>query len=149
MIDIVMNLFSTLFPFFADKLGEQSEWRKRYEDLRLEIAAALTMNACYYSNPVDIARTKDHCLPDDYAEGSKQLRELGAKISALAETMPKKVKDMPVSKQDLMKVSGELIGLSNSFTTPYNMGASEWHYDFVKRRESTIRKLLNLDDGRG
>ena len=149
MIDIVVNLFSTLFPFFAEKHGKQSEWRKHYEELRMEIATALTMNTCYYSNPVDIAHVKDHRLPDDYAEGSKQLRELGSKIRALAEVMPKKVKDMPVTKQDLYEASSNLIGLSNSFTTPYNTNPSEWHYESVQKYESEIRKHLNLEDDRG
>ena len=149
LLGFLTNILGTLFSHLTSKHGEHSEWRQRYDALRQEIAAALTMNACYYCNPVDIARMKNHQLPHDYAEGSKQLRELGAKVRALMETAPKKVKDMPISKQDLYEVSSNLIGLSNSFTTPYNSGVSEWHYNAIQKYESEIRKHLNLDDSRG
>ena len=149
LLGFLADIFSTLFSHFTSKHGEQSETRQRYEDLRREIAAALTMNSCYFHNPIDIAQTRDHRLPENYAEGSRQLRELASQLRALTETMPEKVKDMPITKMDMYEASKYLIGLSNSFTTPYGMAQTSEEYRAVREFEAEIRKLLNISEVRG
>lgn len=149
LLEFLSSLLNALIPHYASKHGKQSETRKMYEDIRRKIAAALTMNACYYYNPIDIAKTKDHRLPDDYSEGSHKLRELASELRALSETMPEKVRDMPISKKDMYESSRYLIGLSNSFTTPYDMERSAEEYRSVHNYENELRRLLKISEDQG
>lgn len=149
LLGFLANIFSTLFSHFTSKHGEQSETRRRYEDLRREIAAALTMYARFFHNPIDIAQTEGHQLPQDCAEGSRKLRELASQLRALSETMPEKVKDMPITCNEMYEASKYLIGLSNSFTTPYGMARSAEERNGVREYEAELRKLLNISEVRG
>lgn len=103
------------------------------------------MYASCYHNPVDIAKIEDHQLPQIYREGSTTLRRLGAKIEALAETLPVHCKDMPVTPQQLDDASKCLIGLSNSFITPYNCAYSYEDSHNTLELEQQLKEILNLN----
>lgn len=143
VIGFFSNILTTILTLLFKK-KEPSEYEKQFEKLRFEIATALTMYARYYHNPVDLARREDHSLPQDYKTASAELRKLGSTASAIAETTPEK--KLPISKADLMKVSGCLIGLSNSMCTPYNSGSSREDRAVTREFESEIRKLLRIDN---
>ena len=118
-------------------------YRKKYEELRIDISEALTMYANLYTNPIDIAKTENHQLPQNYAEASSKLRNLASKLKAFSETMPPKIRKVP-SKQALYDASGCLIGLSNSFTTPYNSNISDAERRNTYKYENDLRRLLQL-----
>ena len=118
-------------------------YRKKYEELRIEIAESLTMYANLYTNPIDIAKTENHQLPQNYAEVSSKLRNLASKLKAFSETMPPKIRKVP-SKQALYDASECLIGLSNSFTTPYNSNISDAERRNTHKYENDLRRLLQL-----
>ena len=108
-------------------------------------AEALTMNACYYCNPVDIAQHGDN-LPEAYERGSTQLRELGAKFRSFAETLPERTHDIPLCKEQIAQVGSNFIGLSNSFNTPYRCPCDWEGVLAAKEMEATIRSLLDISE---
>lgn len=144
IIGFFSNILSSILPFLFKK-KERSEFDKQYEKLRFDVASALTMYACYYHNPVDLAKTESHKLPKEYDDASVELRKLGSTASALAATIPEKGKKLPITKTDLDIISGSLIGLSNSMHTPYNCGTTREERDFVTEREKEIRKILHIE----
>ena len=118
-------------------------YRKKYEELRIEIAESLTMYVNLYTNPIDIAKTENHQLLRNYAEASSKLRNLASKLKAFSETMPPKIRKVP-SKQALYDASNCLFGLSSSFTTPYNSNISDAGRRNIYKYESDLRQLLKL-----
>lgn len=141
----ISSIMSAILPSVLKK-KEQSEFEKQCESLRFDVARALTMHARYYCNPVDLADTEDNKLPQKYDMASNELRSLGAKASALAAIFPTEQNNLHINKNALSEVSGYLIGLSNSMTTPYNCGISSSHIYYVKEWERKIKELLELDD---
>lgn len=127
------------------KQGSLSEERiAEYEHIRRDIAEALTMYACNYGNPLDIAKLPEQKLPDTYREGSKKLRELAAKLSAFCETSSAEELENAFPAQDLKEAARNLIGLSNSFTTPYNMPDNNLDRRNRRDMEAIIREALQL-----
>ncbi len=147
IIGFFSNILASLLPFLFKK-KEPSEYDKQLEKLRFDIAAALTMYARCYHNPVDLAKQADHSLPPEYETASVELRKLGSTARALAEIIPEEENHLPISTADLLIISGNLIGLSNSMHTPYNCGASNEDRDVVGMREAEIRTLLRIEDSR-
>ena len=138
IIDLVKFIFQ-----MGKKKSEKFPSRQEYESLRRMAAEALTMNACYYCNPVDIAQHGDK-LPEAYERGSTQLRELGAKFRSFAETLPERTHDIPLSKEQIAQVGSSFIGLSNSFNTPYRCPRDREDVLAAKEMEATIRSLLDI-----
>ena len=97
-------------------------YRKKYEELRIEVAESLTMYANLYTNPIDIAKTK---------------------LKAFSETMPPRIRKVP-SKEAIDDASSCLIGLSNSFTTPYNSNISDAERRNTYKYENDLRQILQL-----
>ena len=118
-------------------------YRKKYEELRIEVAESLTMYANLYANPIDIAKTENHQLPQNYAEASSKLRNLASKLKAFSETMPPRIRKVP-SKKAIDDASSCLIGLSNSFTTPYNSNFSDAERRNTYKYENDLRQILQL-----
>ena len=144
IIGFFSNILASLLPFLFKK-KEPSEYDKQLEKLRFDIAAALTMYARCYHNPVDLAKQADHSLPPEYETASVELRKLGSTARALAATIPVKKKNLPICKSTLLRVSVCLIGLSNSMTTPYNCGLSHVDRKYVNASEAEIRRLLCIE----
>ena len=118
-------------------------YRKKYEELRIEVAESLTMYANLYTNPIDVAKTENHQLPQNYAEASSKLRNLASQLKAFSETMPPRIRKVP-SKEAIDDASSCLIGLSNSFTTPYNSNISDAERRNTYKYENDLRQILQL-----
>ena len=140
IIDLVKFIFQ-----MGKKKSEKSPSRQEYESLRRMAAEALTMNARYYCNPVDIAQHGDK-LPEAYERGSMQLRKLGARFRGFAETLPERTHDIPLSKEQIAQVGSNFIGLSNSFNTPYRCPCDWEGVLAAKEMEATIRSLLDISE---
>lgn len=137
--DFLSNTLPQLF-----KKREPSENKKYYDELRREIAEALSMYACCFYNPVDLADYKDHKLPPFYEEGSHRLRELASKLKAFAEIISKDKTDVPINVEEMHNAAGCLYGISNSFHTPYGTGRSFEDMNSVRQYEDELRVILNL-----
>lgn len=142
IIGFLGTVFSTVFPFLT-KEKEVSVWKQDYDKLRRAAAEALTKNACYYLNPFDISKNNNQLLPK-YAEGTDELRSIGAKFIALAETLSGDIKDIPLTRKQIDEVGHYFIGLSNSFCTPYMQPASYEDIRNSRELETQIRQLLNI-----
>lgn len=144
MLEAILGAIPGFFEMFQ-KISKKSPSKQEYDSLRRMAAEALTMNACYYCNPVDIAQHGDK-LPEAYKRGSTQLRELGAKFKSFAETLPERTHDIPLSKKQIAQVGSNFIGLSNSFNTPYRCPCDREDVLAAKEMEATIRSLLNISE---
>lgn len=142
ILSIIADLIKAAIQRYREK-KEPSPLRKEYDSLRRMAAEDLTMNACYYCNPVDIAQHGDK-LPEAYERGSTQLRELGARFKGFAETLPDEVRDLPLSKAQIAEVGSNFIGLSNSFNTPYRCPEDRYSVQSAREMEKTIRSLLDI-----
>lgn len=126
-----------------------SEWLKEiwltplqnYKKLRGKVSRSLTMYACYYHNPVDIA-DHDNKLPDDYKVASEELRMLASELRAFIETLSWCKLGIP-SKGDLYDASAHLIGLSNSIVVPYNSHFDR-RFDNTIENENRVKRLLRI-----
>lgn len=107
MLEAILGAIPGFFEMFQ-KISKKSPSKQEYDSLRRMAAEALTMNACYYCNPVDIAQHGDK-LPEAYERGSTQLRELGAKFRSFAETLPERTHDIPLSKEQIAQVGSNLL----------------------------------------
>ncbi len=139
ILSFISNILAAILPSLVKK-KEPTEIDKRYEKLRFDVAEALDLYACYYRDPVDLAKQPDHKLPQEYVTASKELRKLGSTASALAATTKRK---NPSIKTKLMVVSGNLTGLSNSMCTPYN--CSYTYDNHADVRVAEIRKQLDIE----
>lgn len=142
MLEAILGAIPGFFEIFQ-KISKKSPSKQEYDSLRRMAAEALTMNVCYYCNPVDIAQHGDK-LPEAYERGSTQLRELGAKFKSFAETLPERTHDTPLSKEQIAQVGSNFIGLSNSFNTPYRCPCDREDVLAAKEMEATIRSLLDI-----
>ena len=142
-LGFITSLISSILPGLLKK-KEASEHRKNYDEIRREVAEALSMYACCFYNPVDLADTQDHKLPSFYDEGSVRIRALAAKLKALAETLPTGKNDLPINADDMLDAARYLFGISNSFHTPYGMGSSSTDWQHLRGWEDELRRLLDL-----
>lgn len=142
-------IVSAAISIVVGYMKKKNEISEQYNKLRSDVSEALTMYCCYYLNPIDIAKTADHRLPDNYRQGSDRLRELAAKVEAFAETLPKNAKKLPFKTEDLHDVHSYLIGLSNSFSTPYGCDVSREELDAAREWENEIRVILNIHKFKG
>ena len=143
VLGFLTNLLSSFLPQLLEK-REPSDNKKYFDELRREIAISLSMYACCFYNPVDLADYQDHKLPPFYSEGSHRLRELAAKLTAFAEMMSQEKNDIPISTEAMLNVAGCLFGISRSFHTPYGTGCSVEDMDCVRQYENELRAILGL-----
>ncbi len=146
LVTAIIALLAAVLPSASNLRRNAIDFCNKYNQMKSEVVAALTLYSQFYHNPVDLAETEDHKLPNNYDDASVELRKLGATACALAAIIPEKEKHLPISKADLMNVSGNLIGLSNSMCTPYNSGSSLEDRAAVRAREAEIRKLLRIEE---
>lgn len=144
LITAIIALLTSVLPTALNTQHFSVEFDNKYNQLRTDVATALTMYACYYHNPVDLAEQADHRLPQNYETASVALRALGSTASALAAIIPEK-KRFQARKADLIDVSGYLIGLSNSMQTPYNCSMSTEEKQAIRDWEAKTKKALKID----
>ena len=87
ILGFISNILTALFPFLF-RNRDPSEFNKKCEKLRFDVAAALTMYSRCYNDPVDLAKQPNHNLPADYQTASNEIRTLATIAKALAATMP-------------------------------------------------------------
>lgn len=138
--DLSLKILPGLFEWILEKRSP-SETRKEYEDLRSEIANTLVNCSRYYSNPILLSRDTPINIPEEYSNASDKLRDLGVRLTAFCQTMPEDIKDIPITKQQINMVAGDLIGLSNSITSWPNF---DHHAKYVEIKEMEIKKILSL-----
>jgi len=130
-----------------------SEWLKEiwltplqeYKKIRGKVSYMLTVYACYYSNPVDIAET-DNKLPDDYENAAKELRKSAAELRAFIETLSWLKIGIP-KKEVIYDATANLIGISNGLQTPYKVKDFSRMADHNRQNADTIKNLLKIYGG--
>ena len=116
--------------------------RNEFKKLRRKVNSTLSMFACSYTNQIDIARSYAKEV-ELYSSASKTMREMAVELMAFADDLnSKKCCDVPVSA--ISEAAALLIGLSNSFFTPYNCPEMAENRDNDKTRQK-IRELLGID----
>jgi len=116
--------------------------REEFKKLRRKVNSTLSMYACYYTNQIDIARSDPKTI-ELYSSASKSMRELAVELMAFAdEYSGKKCCGVPV--KDISEAASWMIGLSNSFFTPYDCPEQADNRDNDRIRKK-IRELLQID----
>lgn len=112
-----------------------------FELLRRKIDSALRMYACDYTNQIDLATaTKERV--EKYRASSRALRTLAVDTQVFAD-LRKRKKYKGIENDRVADAAYELMGLSNSFFTPYNNSDMNENHDNCKTAEH-IRELLGL-----
>lgn len=113
-----------------------------FKKLRRKVNSTLSMFACYYTNQIDIAHSSPKEL-ELYSSASKTMREMAVELMAFADDRNNK-KCCGVSAVDISEAASLLMGLSNSFFTPYDCPEMIENRDNAQTREK-IRALLKID----
>lgn len=127
-----------IFEFIKDGFFSK---RSEFKRLRRKVSSTLYMYAPYYSNPIDRESSKAKVV-ERYDNASDSVRELAVELMAFANEIKIKI-SCPVPVSDILNAASLLIGLSNSFFTPYH---------FPERSESKenremckeIKRLLKI-----
>lgn len=90
---------------------------QKYKQLKRDIVWALSYYANVYTNVIDSA-SADEKVKAEYADDRDKLRKLSCDIRSFVETLSWFRLGIP-SKKRLIDASDELMGLSNSLTSPY------------------------------
>ncbi|MDD4428985.1 MAG: hypothetical protein PHG64_11425 [Paludibacter sp.] len=116
---------------------------QEYKSIKKKVSYALTMLAAFYSNPTDLKElTLDQAAP--YKEASTNMRLVASELRAFIETISWLQIGIP-DKNRIYEASRLLIGLSNSFFTPYGMiGRSGDQAERNDKNVNKVRELLNL-----
>ena len=118
---------------------------QQYKQMKYHISYLLCMHANKYTNPVDIAMYND-VLPQEYKDASEDFRETASKMRAFIEVLPFIHIGIP-NKKKLYEASAQLVGLSNSFTLPYNASKNPAYRDREQDNEvraDSLRSLLKI-----
>ena len=117
--------------------------RDEFRKLRKKVNSTLSMFACYYTNQIDLARASAKEV-EIYNSASKTMRELSVELMAFADDVAsKKCCGVPVA--DISDAAALLMGLSNSFFTPYDCPEMADNEENNKTRKK-IRELLKIDN---
>lgn len=150
IIGLLGNLFAALFPALVTPKSESS-YAVKYEEYRFDVARLLTQYGRFFFNPVEMGAIRASGLYDEYLSASEEAKDLGAKLAAFSETLPEKVKDIPINRYQIHRASRCLYGLSNAFQLPHNCNESvnyekyvEIHTEQARNYEAELRNLLNL-----
>lgn len=140
---LMAMLGSVAAVFIVDAIKERYfKPREEFRRLRRKVNSTLSMYACYYTNQIDIARADPKAV-EAYGSASKSMREMAVELMAFADERTGKYCDgIPV--KDISKAASLLIGLSNSFFTPYNCPEMADIKENDKLRKE-IRELLQID----
>lgn len=91
----------------------------KYKDLKADAYYCLTMYACYYLNPFNL-KDCDIEQKNTLKKVSYKLRDIGSRFGAFAESNKKFSRLLKIPTKDkLIQISSNFIGLSNSLFTPY------------------------------
>ena len=122
------------------------EWlfrpRGEFGRLRRKVIKHLGSYARYYLNRIDI-KTHDASLVQEYSGAADRMHELSMNLEALALDSPRR-RYGRVRAEHVLKASGYLRELSNSFFTPYGCPGANTNQ---RNRETSakIKELLGID----
>ena len=140
---LLAMLGSVAAVFIVDAIKERYfKPREEFKKLRRKVDSTLSMYACYYTNQIDIARSDPKSI-ELYSSASKSMRELAVELMAFADEYSGK-KCCGVLVKDISEAASWLIGLSNSFFTPYDCPEQADNRDNDRIRKK-IRELLQID----
>lgn len=112
-----------------------------FKKIQKEVAASLILYSRYYMNPIDIAHSgKDEI--ELYDRAANSMRTLSVKLTTLSNSIQGH-SCCGVPQANITKAASSLMGLSNSFFTPYNCPDLTKH-EYNERRRNDIRALLKI-----
>lgn len=126
IVSIIVTVISGVLVFIIGQILTNI-WLtplRQYKELKKIIVFKLTYYANQYSNTMDLAKcSKIDERVEKYKDGSDELRMLSCSLKGFAETLYWFRIGIP-SPKVLNEVTDLIMGLSNSFFTPYNTGES-------------------------
>lgn len=126
IVSIIVTVISGVLVFIIGQILTNI-WLtplRQYKELKKNIVFKLTYYANQYSNTMDLAKcSKIDERVEKYKDGSDELRMLSCSLKGFAETLYWFRIGIP-SPKVLNEVADLIMGLSNSFFTPYNTGES-------------------------
>lgn len=126
IVSIIVTVISGVLVFIIGQILTNI-WLtplRQYKELKKNIVFKLTYYANQYSNTMDLAKCSEiDERVEKYKDGSDELRMLSCSLKGFAETLYWFRIGIP-SPKVLNEVADLIMGLSNSFFTPYNTGES-------------------------
>lgn len=115
---------------------------QKYKDIKQRIAEKLSYHARYYTNVIDLANSSERGI-EQYSNASDELRQLSCELTGYIESLSWIKIGIP-KKKNLSQAAGELMALSNSFFSPYNV--QPVLEDNIKNRNTAnnVRRLLRM-----
>lgn len=114
---------------------------EEFEKLRRKINSTLSLYACYYTNQIDIANS-DKKLVEQYSSAADTVRMIAVELRAFVDDEKRK-KYKKIGVVEISTAASNLMGLSNSFFTPYNCPGMTENMENRKTADE-IRKLLGM-----
>lgn len=114
---------------------------QEYRQLKRRVSYLLTNYANYYCNPIG-CQTTDVTKKEEYHKAAQEIREAACELRGFIEVLPRFHPGIP-SPEKLFTATGDMIGLSNSFSSP----GTEGYYDTIldnTRRRDIIRENLGF-----
>lgn len=145
--EFISTVLATLGSVVAVYASERVKERyitplKEFKQLRSTVSMMLDLYACNYTNQIDCANENDPRL-EEYKNAAFSLRELAVKLGTFAINAPQK-QYYGITVQRMMKAKHCLIGLSNSFFTPYRRPEANTNLMNLER-STKIKELLGID----
>ena len=126
IVSIIVTVISGVLVFIIGQILTNI-WLtllRQYKELKKEVVYKLSYYANLYSNVIDLADYSDSDkFVEEFKLASDELRKLSCSLKGFAETISWFRIGIPSSKV-LNEVADLIMGLSNSFFTPYNTGES-------------------------
>lgn len=144
IVSIIVTVISGVLVFIIGQILTNI-WLtplRQYKELKKNIVFKLTYYANQYSNTLDLAKCSgiDERV-EKYKDGSDELRMLSCSLKGFAETLYWFRIGIP-SPKVLNDVADLIMGLSNSFFTPYNTDKCQEQSNRNCERVKKIFKLL-------
>lgn len=138
-IPLVYNVIPVIHLIITQKYINTSG--SEFKRIQKEVDASLMLYACYYMNPIDIAHSgKDEI--ELYDRAANSMRTLSVKLTTLSNSIQGR-SCCGVPQANIAKAASSLMGLSNSFFTPYNRPDLTKH-EYSEKRQNDIRVLLKI-----
>lgn len=144
IIGFLGTVFSTLFPFLTKK-SEESDYLKKFNELRFDIAEAFALYSSCYSSPQVLKSNEYIRLSERKIQGIERLKQLSAKLEAFSETMPPKCSDISVSKLDMWKAALYLRLLALHIDYVYSEEEAQKSKEQAHAIEKNVRNILDLN----
>lgn len=147
LIEVLSCFFTVISGVLVYILSQRyDEYRRKprleYYEIRAKIKYYLLLHANLYSNPLQLADDNSEEILLKYREASDDIRKVGAELSSIISKLPDKDKIIP-TKEELNRVVGHLVGISNSFYMPYKVNDRTQGRENSKDKKE-IERILNI-----